>query len=99
MHALAEADRPRDSDMSAGQWVKSNLFNTWYNTIITLVFGALAFWEGFFASRFILFTARWEPVSDNIELFMIGLFPRDEITRIVSQFLIEVQKSSTASLK
>lgn len=88
MHALAEADRPRHSDMSAGQWVKSNLFNTWYNSIITLVFGALAFWAGFFAIRFILFTARWEPVSDNIELFMIGLFPRDEITRIVSQFLL-----------
>ncbi|NKB40525.1 MAG: hypothetical protein GKR86_05640, partial [Ilumatobacter sp.] len=88
MHALAEADRPRHSDKSAGQWVKSNLFNTWYNSIITLVFGALAFWAGYYAIRFVLFTARWEPVSDNIELFMIGLFPRDEITRIVSQFLL-----------
>jgi general L-amino acid transport system permease protein len=88
MHALAEADRPRHSDKSAGQWIKSNLFNTWYNSIITLVFGALAFWAGYYAIRFVLFTARWEPVSDNIELFMIGLFPRDEITRIVSQFLL-----------
>jgi len=88
MHALAEADAPRHSDKSAGKWVKDNLFNTWYNTIITLVFGILAAWGGFKALKFIFVTARWEPVAENIELFMLGLYPRAEVPRVVVQLFL-----------
>lgn len=88
MHALAEADAPRHSDKSAGRWVKDNLFNTWYNTIITLVFGILAAWGGFKALKFVFVTARWEPVAENIELFMLGLYPRAEVPRVVVQLFL-----------
>jgi general L-amino acid transport system permease protein len=88
MHALAEADAPRHGDQSPGQWAKSNLFNTWYNAIITVVFGAIALWAGYYVLRFVFVTARWEPVSENLELFMVGTFPREEIPRIVGQVLL-----------
>ena len=87
-HALAEAGAPRHGDRTPKEWIKANLFNTWYNTIITFVFGAVALIGGYYALRFLFVTAQWEAVSDNLELFMIGTFPRSERTRIVVQMLM-----------
>ena len=88
MQALAEADRPRHSDKTAAQWLKTNLFNNWYNSVITAVFGLIALIGGYFALRFVFVTARWDPVADNIELFMLGLFPREEVPRVIVQVLL-----------
>jgi len=89
MVALAEADEPKHGDHKGPvDWLKKNLFNTWYNTIITIVFGAFAIWAGYYALRFVFVTARWEPVEENLELFMIGLFPREERTRLIVQLFL-----------
>ncbi|MFT4657221.1 MAG: general L-amino acid transport system permease protein [Candidatus Aldehydirespiratoraceae bacterium] len=85
--AITETNAPRHSDQSPSQWLKSNLFNSWYNTIVTVVFGALGLLFAFFALRFLIFTARWEPVRDNLQLFFVGRFPREETTRLVVQLL------------
>ncbi len=87
-HTLAEANAPRHGDRTPGQWIKSNLFNNWYNTVITIVVGFLVAWIGFKTFKFVFFTARWEPVEKNLELFMVGLFPRGERTRIIVQLLM-----------
>lgn len=87
-HALSEAARPRHTDQTAGAWIKSNLFNNWYNGVITIVFGAVGLGLGFLFSRFALFNARWEPVRDNLELFVVGRYPREERTRLVVQLLL-----------
>jgi general L-amino acid transport system permease protein len=87
-HALSGAGSPRHSDQTPGEWVKSNLFNNWYNGVITLVFGALALVLGFLFLRFAVFNARWEPVRDNLELFFVGRYPREERTRLVVQLLL-----------
>ncbi|MFN3255005.1 MAG: amino acid ABC transporter permease [Ilumatobacter sp.] len=88
MHGLAESNAPRHSDQTPQEWVRSNLFNTWYNSIITVVFGALALVLGFLFLRFVFVNARWEPVSDNLELFMVGRFPREDRTRMIVQLLM-----------
>ncbi len=88
MKGLAEADRPRHGDQTAGQWVKTNLFNSWYNGVITVVFGLIAVYLGIVFGRFLLINARWEPVRDNLELFLVGRFPREERTRLVVQVLL-----------
>ena len=86
--ALAESGAPRHGERTPKEWVRANLFNTWYNTIITFVFGAVALIGGYYVLRFLFVTAQWEPVSRNLELFMIGIFPRDERTRIVVQLIL-----------
>lgn len=88
MQALADADAPRHSDKTLLEWIKSNLFNNWYNTLITIVFGAIALVAGYYGLRFVFVTARWDPVRANLELFMIGTFPRAERTRIIVQVLL-----------
>ncbi|MFK8025366.1 MAG: amino acid ABC transporter permease [Ilumatobacter sp.] len=87
MHALAEADRPRHSDQTPGEWLKSNLFSSWYNGLITIVFGTVGIVLGFLFLRFLLINARWEPVRANLELFFVGRFPREERTRMIVQVL------------
>ena len=85
--ALRDANAPKHSDQSPGEWVKSNLFNNWYNSIITVVFGTLGLLLAFLLVRFVLVTARWEPVRENLQLFFVGRFSRAETTRIVVQLL------------
>ena len=87
-HALAEANAPRHGDRTPREWVRANLFNNWYNSLITIVFGAIALYGGYYLFRFLFSTAQWEAVADNLELFMLGTFPRSDRTRVVVQLLM-----------
>ena len=71
-----------------GQWVKKNLFNTWYNSLVTVILGAVILFLAYKAIDFVFFSARWEPITDNLTLFMIGRFPRDEQWRIVASIML-----------
>ena len=82
--ASGEAERvndlPPSRRLSAGDWVKKNLFNNWYNSVITVaVFLCVAYavaqtlgW--LFSSDFLI-------IRRNLAVFMIGQFPRDELWR------------------
>ena len=71
-----------------GQWAKKNLFNTWYNSIVTIVLGAAVVFLAIEVFQFVFVNARWQPVTDNLTLFMIGRFPRDEQWRIIAQIIL-----------
>lgn len=83
-----DLSKPPDSSQSAAQWAKRNLFNSKLNSIITILFAPIAVYLLFRLFRFVFVTGRWEPVDANLELFMIGQFPREERWRIVAQLLI-----------
>lgn len=63
-------------------WVRKNLFSTWYNVALTL----LAIWllYAFLKPAFQWATteARWGVIEANLTLFMIGLYPREQIGRV-----------------
>ena len=63
-------------------WLRNNLFNTWYNALLTCV--ALAFI--FFISKGLItwaFTgAEWNVIPANLELFAVGSYPRDQLWRV-----------------
>ena len=79
---------PPSEKMTPGEWVRKRLFPTPLSSVVTLVLGAIALFAGFRLLRFVFVTGRWEPVGQNLELFMIGLFPREERWRIVAQLLV-----------
>lgn len=64
----------------AGDWVKNNLFNTWYNSLITVVIALGGLWATWAAIRFVV-DADWAIVRNVHRIFMIGQFPRDELWR------------------
>ncbi len=63
-------------------WLRKNLFNSWMNSILTIVTFVAVF---LFLREFVLWavqSADWGVVNNNIALYNVGRFPRDEIWRI-----------------
>ena len=79
---LMEEIRPPKSSIGILAWFKENLFNTWYNSILTLV--ALGFI--YFVLKGILvwaFTdANWNVIPANLRLFAIGAYPKAVVWRV-----------------
>ena len=84
----ADAHQPPSEKLGPGEWVRRNLFNSPLNAIITLIFVPVAAYLGYRFFRFVFVTGRWDPVDTNLELFMIGQYPREERWRIVVQILM-----------
>lgn len=74
--------------LSAGRWVRRHLFNSWYNGVVTVVLVGAIGYVGYRFFGFLFVTGRWDPVTENLTLFMVGRFPRDELWRLVAQVLI-----------
>lgn len=57
-------------------WLRKNLFNSWYNSLLT-IFCLLLIIQ--FMRKFVLWTiteAQWEVVQVNLPLFLVGRFPQ-----------------------
>lgn len=74
-------ERPVIPKLSFGQWARENLFNNWYNSLITVVFGALIVVGLYYGLRFLFVTGRWSIIRVNLTSIMTGLFPRGELWR------------------
>ena len=64
----------------ATDWARKNLFNNWYNSLLTLALAALVIWALFALLRGLL-SADFEIIRTNLRLFMIGDFPADQLWR------------------
>lgn len=64
------------------QWLKKNLFSTWYNTLLTILALILIYFVAKGVFTWVLFVADWTPVSHSLKLFAVGLYPIEEMWRI-----------------
>ena len=74
--------KPPANTKGPGRWLKDNLFNTWYNTLLTclaLVFLFFAF-KGFLTWAFT--EAEWDVIPANFRLFMVGSYPQEQVWRV-----------------
>lgn len=63
-------------------WLRRNLFNTWYNSLLTLVCLALLY-QGLRAGvDWILTQAQWTVIQTNLRLFFVGRYPPSLVWRI-----------------
>jgi general L-amino acid transport system permease protein len=84
---VLEDDAPPDHSLPPGEWVKKNLFSTWYNTLITVVVALVAFFAIRGAINWILDTD-FEIIRANLRLFMVGQFDREELWRPAVALLV-----------
>ena len=81
---LTQEIRPPVTTKGLVGWLKDNLFNTWYNTLLTCL--ALVFL--FFTFKGVLtwaFTeAKWSVIPANLQLFAVGSYPKEQIWRVWS---------------
>jgi general L-amino acid transport system permease protein len=79
-------DRSAPPDkMPASQWARKNLFNNWYNALLTITFAVIGIVVLYYVLQFIFVTGQWTVVRRNLTLFMMGRFPREEQWRLIVQ--------------
>lgn len=73
---------------SVGDWLKKNLFNTWYNSLLTLVLAPALAYLIYRVLRFVFVTSDWTIIEVNLANYMVGTYPRDELWRITVMLCI-----------
>jgi general L-amino acid transport system permease protein len=63
-------------------WIRQNLFNNWFNSLLTIISVVLIFFVLRAIVNWFLNTADWSPVTEFPLLYMIGQYPRDQMWRI-----------------
>lgn len=81
MTTTTEIGPPRTSVGVLG-WLKKNLFNTWYNTLLTIVTLWVVWVVGSGMVSWAVTTARWNVISENARLFLVGAYPPDQVWRV-----------------
>ncbi|MGH2739436.1 MAG: ABC transporter permease subunit, partial [Actinomycetota bacterium] len=78
---VIEISGPPTRRLPPREWLRENLFSTWYNTVLTIALSILVAWLLYRIGRFVLVTGRWEVIRRNITLFLVERFPRDMLWR------------------
>src|SRR5687768_10871684 len=63
-------------------WIRNNLFKTTFDTILTLVFGALSILIIAGILGWAISAANWFVVTKNLRQFMVGRFPLEQSWRV-----------------
>ncbi|MEA3239770.1 MAG: amino acid ABC transporter permease [Candidatus Bipolaricaulota bacterium] len=63
------------------RWLKENLFSSWFNAILTVLFTALVVVGVFGFGKWAL-GARWEVIPANLKLLLVGTYPVESLWRI-----------------
>ncbi len=64
------------------RWLKRNLFNGWFNSLLTLVCLVAIAWSTFYVLRWVITQAQWAVISANLRLFFVGRYPVEQIWRV-----------------
>ncbi|MGH9215412.1 MAG: amino acid ABC transporter permease [Acidimicrobiales bacterium] len=80
--ALVPEPEPPARDLTPRQWVRLNLLSSPLNVVLTVAFGVVAAWAIFRLARWVFVTADWTIVRVFLRLFMVGLFPADQLWRL-----------------
>ena len=81
MTAASETASRPPAPPGAIQWLRKNLFSTWYNAILTLLSVILIYLALRGIITWVFTVADWSPVTDSLKLFAVGLYPVEEIWR------------------
>ncbi|MBE9046013.1 amino acid ABC transporter permease, partial [Pleurocapsales cyanobacterium LEGE 10410] len=79
--ANIEPGRPPVSKVTPGQWLRRNLFNTWYNWILTILSLGLIYWVVANLVTWAFAQAQWQVIDANFRLFFVGRYPVNALWR------------------
>jgi len=64
------------------QWLKQNLFSTWFNSLLTVISGVVILLVIRGLVTWAVFDADWTPVTSSLRLFAVGQYPTDQVWRV-----------------
>lgn len=62
-------------------WAAENLFNSWFNSILTIVSVAVIYLAVSRALDWMFNTAKWDVIPANFQLLLVGVYPREQLWR------------------
>lgn len=65
---------------SAYRWARKNLFRTWMDAFLTLIFGGLGLYVLVQFMLFVFVDGRWEIIDINLRLLLVGRWPADQLS-------------------
>jgi general L-amino acid transport system permease protein len=74
--------KPPRSSLNAFDWLRRNLFNSWLNSIVTIVLGSLIVTVLYRVLNWALTGAFWTPIPTNLQILMTGRYPSDQVWRL-----------------
>lgn len=77
-----QASPPPSVQAGPVAWLRKHLFNTWYNSLLTVVLGAILLAVAWGLLTWVFSVAEWAVIPNNLPLFMSGLYPNDQYWRI-----------------
>ena len=81
--STTEPISPATSNSNAATtWLRRNLFRSWFDGVLTVVFGAIAIWLLYRTVNYVFVTGRWDIIRVNLRLLMIGRFPDTHVLRL-----------------
>ncbi len=63
-------------------WLQRNLFNSWYNALLSVLAAVFIYWISRSLLAWALSVAEWEVVAANLRLFLVGQYPVDALWRV-----------------
>jgi general L-amino acid transport system permease protein len=73
---------PPDEQRGAIGWLRHNLFRTPGDSLLTIVVVAVLAWATWQLALWALGEARWGVITQNLRLFLVGLYPAEEAWRV-----------------
>ncbi|MCE2414732.1 amino acid ABC transporter permease [Candidatus Poribacteria bacterium] len=80
--------KPPAHTKSPARWLKDNLFNTWYNVLLSCLVLVVLFFVFKVLLTWAFTEAKWGVIPANLQLFSVGSYPREQIWRVWSVIYI-----------
>jgi general L-amino acid transport system permease protein len=87
----AETLRPPHVRLGPIAWLRANLFSGPINSVVTILLALALGWVALGIGTWAVTEARWEVITNNLRLFLIGRYPGDEAWRVwVAMLMLSV---------
>lgn len=95
----AERLPPPTMTIGPHAWLRTNLFNSWANSLITVLLAGFLVVATVLIVDWAVTDARWGVVTSNLRLFLIGQYPLDEAWRVwLALLLMSVLAGSSVAV-
>jgi general L-amino acid transport system permease protein len=88
---------PPTTSLGPAEWLRRNLFSSVLSSLVTLLIGAALVWVLVNVGQWALTEARWEVVTRNLRLFLVGQYPGDQAWRLWASLLVLSVLSGTSA--
>ncbi|GAB4213126.1 MAG: amino acid ABC transporter permease [Synechococcales cyanobacterium] len=77
-----ESLRPPQSRRDPAHWIRTNLFDSWSSTLLSVISLAVVLWAAMFLGQWAFGQAQWEVIPNNLKVIFSGTYPLEQMWRV-----------------